>query len=129
MLITIEQVHELAPGSASASAGNKQMALKNWPELGQTDAALWGKCQGSTVFRVKFDLSNLGYHGNCLSRKFPCKNVLGLLMLLAESPADRGQARFEIEFNIDGNERLLITARDLHTAKLTHKDSPVVKLK
>ena len=33
-----------------------------------------------------------------------------------------------VEFGIDGNKRLLITARDLRTGRLTHKDYPVVKL-
>src|SRR5262249_2199666 len=48
--------------------------------------ALWGKCQGSAVYQVKIDLSNLGYNCSCPSRKFPCKHVLGLLMLTAQSP-------------------------------------------
>ena len=33
--------------------------------------------------------------------------------LHAEPPAQRGEPRFEVEFGIDGNKRLLITARDL----------------
>jgi hypothetical protein len=33
------------------------------------------------------DLSNLGYHCSCPSRKFPCKHVLGLMMLFAASSA------------------------------------------
>jgi hypothetical protein len=36
---------------------------------------------------VQVDCSNLGYHCSCPSRKFPCKHVLGLLMLYAESAA------------------------------------------
>jgi molecular chaperone DnaK (HSP70) len=48
--------------------------------------------------------------------------------LHAEPPAQRGEARFEVEFGIDGNKRLLITARDLRTKRMTHRDHPVVKL-
>jgi molecular chaperone DnaK (HSP70) len=48
--------------------------------------------------------------------------------LPAEPQASPGEARFEVEFNIDGNKRLLITARDLLTGRLTHRDYPVVKL-
>jgi molecular chaperone DnaK (HSP70) len=48
--------------------------------------------------------------------------------LVAEPPASRGEARFEVEFGIDGNKRLLITARDLVTGRVTHRDYPVVKL-
>jgi hypothetical protein len=48
--------------------------------------------------------------------------------LKVEPPAQRGEGRFEVEFNIDENKRLLITARDLKTGNLTHRDYPVVKL-
>jgi molecular chaperone DnaK (HSP70) len=48
--------------------------------------------------------------------------------LSADPPANQGEARFAIEFGIDGNKRLLVTARDLMTSRLIHKDFPVVKL-
>jgi molecular chaperone DnaK len=48
--------------------------------------------------------------------------------LVADPPATQGEGRFEVEFGIDGNKRLLITARDLASGSLTHKDYPVVKL-
>jgi len=48
--------------------------------------------------------------------------------LKADPPGRSGEARFEIEFNIDDNKRLLVTARDLVTHQLTHRNYPVVKL-
>ncbi len=48
--------------------------------------------------------------------------------LTAEPVAKQGEARFEVEFNIDGNKRLLITTRDMNTGKTTLRDYPVVKL-
>jgi molecular chaperone DnaK len=48
--------------------------------------------------------------------------------LEADPPGKPGEARFQVEFSIDGNKRLLITARDLRTQKLVLKDYPVVKL-
>ena len=48
--------------------------------------------------------------------------------LRANPPAQRGEQRFAVEFGIDGNKRLLITARDLKTDQVTHRDYPVVKL-
>jgi molecular chaperone DnaK (HSP70) len=48
--------------------------------------------------------------------------------LEAEPPAQRGEPRFEVEFGIDGNKRLLITARDLKTKRITHRNHPVVRL-
>ena len=86
MNLSVEQVNEMAPDASSANAGRKLKALKNWSELGRSAEALWGKCQGSAVYQVKVDLANLGYNCSCPSRKFPCKHVLGLLMLVAESP-------------------------------------------
>ena len=48
--------------------------------------------------------------------------------LHADPPAKQGEPRFEVEFGIDGNKRLVITARDLKTKRVTHRDHPVVKL-
>jgi hypothetical protein len=48
--------------------------------------------------------------------------------LLAEPPAQQGEPRFEVEFGIDENKRLLITAREVTTGRTTHRDYPVVKL-
>lgn len=48
--------------------------------------------------------------------------------LRAHPPSQQGEARFAIEFGIDSNKRLLITARDKRTGQVTHRDYPVVKL-
>ncbi len=86
MQLTLEQVTEMAPDGGSAAAGKKLMALKNWEDVGRSSDALWGLCRGSSLYQVKVDFSNLGYKCSCPSRKFPCKHVLGLLMLWASSP-------------------------------------------
>ncbi|MCK6628665.1 MAG: Hsp70 family protein [Anaerolineae bacterium] len=48
--------------------------------------------------------------------------------LVADPPARRGEPRFEVEFSVDGNKRLLLTARDLQTRRLLYQAYPVVKL-
>ena len=48
--------------------------------------------------------------------------------LVAELPVRKSEPRFEVEFNIDLNKRLTLTARDLHNGQLCLKDYPVVKL-
>lgn len=48
--------------------------------------------------------------------------------LNAEPPANQGEGRFQVEFSIDGNKRLLMTARDVKTGRVTHRNYPVVKL-
>lgn len=48
--------------------------------------------------------------------------------LVAEPPAKKGEMRFEVTFNIDGNKRLLVSARDLATNAFVKRDFPVIKL-
>lgn len=48
--------------------------------------------------------------------------------LLADPPAVKGEPRFEVEFGIDANKRLLLTARDLKMKRLTYRNHPVVQL-
>ena len=48
--------------------------------------------------------------------------------LTAEPPGLQGEPRFAIEFGIDSNKRLTLTARDLTSGALTHQNVPVVKL-
>src|SRR5438132_4371635 len=48
--------------------------------------------------------------------------------LHADPPAKQAEPRFEVEFGIDGNKRLLITVRDLVTKQITLRDHPVVRL-
>jgi molecular chaperone DnaK (HSP70) len=57
-----------------------------------------------------------------------CINESAPTFLKADPPARAGEPRFEVTFGIDGNKRLLITARDLQTGRITHRDFPVVKL-
>ncbi len=55
-------------------------------------------------------------------------NENNLTFLAAEPPGKQGETRFEVEFNIDANKRLLITARDVINNRLAQIDFPVVKL-
>jgi molecular chaperone DnaK (HSP70) len=48
--------------------------------------------------------------------------------LAADPPVHRGEARFEVEFRVDENKRLTLTARDTNTNRLIYQDYPVVKL-
>jgi hypothetical protein len=68
------------------------MAARTWQSVGRSADLLWGLCQGSAVYQVKVDLTSLGYHCSCPSRKFPCKHTLGLLLLYADSPAAAAEA-------------------------------------
>ncbi len=83
MPLTIDQVLALAPDASSASAGRKLGVPRDWRNLGANEVALWGDCQGSALYGVSVDLSDLTCKCTCPSRKFPCKHGLGLLLLHA----------------------------------------------
>jgi hypothetical protein len=88
------QILALAPDSASAKAGSQLAAPRNWSNLGRSDAALWGECQGSgkTPYRTQIDLGGPAFKCTCPSRKFPCKHGLGLYLLRTAEPALFGHA-------------------------------------
>ena len=86
---TVDQVKNLSPDSAAFNSGQGLADMRHWVSLGSNDAALWGECKGSgkEPYKVRIDLSNNGSACTCPSRKFPCKHVLGLMLLAATSPA------------------------------------------
>jgi hypothetical protein len=86
MTLTIDQVAALAPDASAASAGRKLGSPAPWRNLGRSERSLWGECQGSAVYQVRIDLSDLTSKCSCPSRKFPCKHALGLLFLSASAP-------------------------------------------
>ena len=85
--LTAAGVEALAPDAASAAAGKKLAQPGSWKSLGQSDAALWGECQGSAGYQTRVALADLALKCTCPSRKFPCKHALGLLLLAVNQPA------------------------------------------
>jgi hypothetical protein len=90
MDLTTEQVEALAPDAASAKAGKKLAAPGNWQNTAQSPRAIWGECKGSgkRPYQTRVDFSDMASKCSCPSRKFPCKHVLGLLLLTANSPSN-----------------------------------------
>ncbi|MEU9332136.1 SWIM zinc finger family protein [Streptomyces sp. NPDC048290] len=90
---TADQVLALAPDAASRAAGSKLGAASPWSGTGTCgEGTVWGECKGggSTPYRTVVDLagrSGPAYQCSCPSRKFPCKHVLGLLLLWAGGDA------------------------------------------
>ncbi|HVX11122.1 MAG TPA: SWIM zinc finger family protein [Pirellulales bacterium] len=87
MEFSIDQVLGMAPDASSAAAGRKLAAVKSWQNLGRSAEAIWGECQGSAVYQVRCSLADLSYKCSCPSRKFPCKHVLGLLLVATGTPS------------------------------------------
>jgi uncharacterized Zn finger protein len=77
----------MAPDKNSVAAGKKLGNIKHWNNLGYNTEALWGECQGSTLYQVRVELSSLTLSCSCPSRKHPCKHLLGLLLIAAETPS------------------------------------------
>lgn len=78
-----EQIAGMTSDPATLTAGRRLAGVENWKELGQYSATLWGICRGSADYQVRVDLESFAYRCSCPSRKFPCKHILGLLMLAA----------------------------------------------
>jgi hypothetical protein len=81
------QVLALASDVPTIAASQKLARPGVWRGLGQSALALWGECQGSTLYRTQVALADLSSQCSCPSRKSPCKHALGLLLLAADSPA------------------------------------------
>ncbi len=86
MELTVEQALALAPDASSATAGRKLAKPADWRNLGRSDSALWGECQGSALYQTRVDLRDYATNCSCPSRKFPCKHALGLLVLAVSTP-------------------------------------------
>lgn len=81
LTLTDQQVLVLAPDAGAAANGRKLAMPKHWTGLGRNAQALWGECQGSALYQVQVDLTDMASKCSCPSRKFPCKHALGLLFL------------------------------------------------
>jgi hypothetical protein len=83
------QILALAPDPASAKAGSQLAVAHQWSNLGKSEAALWGECQGSgkTPYKTQIDLNGPAFKCTCPSRKFPCKHGLALYLLSAAQAA------------------------------------------
>src|SRR5688572_4415777 len=82
--LTTDQILALAPDAGSMSAGRKLAHPRHWRSAGRADTALWGECQGSTLYQVRVDVSQpaaAAVKCSCPSRKFPCKHALALLLM------------------------------------------------
>jgi hypothetical protein len=84
--LTADQVLALAPDPGAVTAARKLGVLKPWKGLGRDERTIWGECQGSALYQVRVDLSDMAAKCTCPSRKFPCKHALGLMLVAANSP-------------------------------------------
>lgn len=88
MLLSAQEVLQLAPDDASAKAAKGLVTPAKWPSLHHDEQAVWGECKGSgsKPYQVQVDQSGPTFRCSCPSRKFPCKHGLALLLLRAQHP-------------------------------------------
>jgi hypothetical protein len=91
MPLDLKAIERLAPDQASLKAGAGLAKPAKWSGLGASrdGTLMWGECAGSGAnpYRVMADLRDLGNKCTCPSRKFPCKHVIGLMWMEAQSLA------------------------------------------
>jgi hypothetical protein len=112
----------LNPDDKSLAAGERLGTAQHWQSGGSSTGALWGECRGSAVYQVAIDLETSGYRCSCPSRKFPCKHVVGLMMLHLREPDSLPRAECP-EWVTAWLEKRITTAR--RPAAASSKRSPV----
>lgn len=92
MDINKNQIDSLAPDQASIKAGKGLATLSKWQNIGFSEFALWGECQGSgsTPYKSQIDTRTFTFKCSCPSRKFPCKHGLGLMYLFVDNQSSFG---------------------------------------
>jgi hypothetical protein len=129
---TAEQVLALAPDAASRKAGSKLGAAGPWSDAGSSEeGTVWGLCKGSgskpyqTVVDIA-DAAGPAYKCSCPSRKFPCKHVLGLLLLWSggDTTVPRGQAPDWAEQWIEGRRQRALEKRPTTGSKAAAPADP-----
>ncbi|MBN1287280.1 MAG: SWIM zinc finger family protein [Anaerolineae bacterium] len=88
---TTEHTLAFAPDQQVADSGKQLADARQWQSLGRAGDTLWGtiKGSGSNPYQVSLalDPSRPAFKCTCLSRKKPCKHVVGLAFLLNDDPA------------------------------------------
>jgi len=91
--LTADAVRALAPDASALKAGQGLANPRHWVVLGRSEAALWGRCQGSgkEPYQVVVDLAGPAAKCTCPSRKFPCKHGLGLMFIAVNGAIGKPQ--------------------------------------
>ncbi len=78
-----EQALSFAPDEATARKGEDLATTRKWKNLEGNEKFIWGECKssGTAYYKTQIDLSAPAFKCNCLSRKFPCKHAMGLMLI------------------------------------------------
>lgn len=89
MLLTFQNIYNLAPDKDAFSRAKKQAHTKKWRNLESNGKLTWGesKSSGTSFYKTIFDNTHpekATFHCTCPSRKRPCKHSIALALLLLE---------------------------------------------
>jgi uncharacterized protein (TIGR02996 family) len=85
--ITVQDVLERAPDTASVDAARKIALWRRWTTLGRDGTRVWGEYEGGDHYWVFAELDDDRTGCSCPSPKTPCKHALALLLLAANQHA------------------------------------------
>lgn len=91
------------------------------------------KAKDPAVHEIVFDVSGAARLSQISSAELDERHLFWLnekrpTFLEADPPAQPGESIFEVQFSIDGNKHLLLTARDLRNNQVSLTEYPVVRL-
>ncbi len=119
LLVPPQQIEDLAQDPTAIERASKLARANHWTGLGRSERALWGECQGSKLYQVRVDRSDLACACSCPVRRTPCKHGLALLLLAAHEPITLLRSP-EPEWVVDWLERRTAAAK----ARATTATSP-----
>ncbi len=87
-MLTPDQITAIAPDAPSLKSGRDLGTPRKWESLGGDGEVLWGLARGSgkNPYQARVRLADLASKCSCPSRKFPCKNAIGLMFVATGQP-------------------------------------------
>ncbi len=85
---TTDRALTFAPNPAAAKRAQGLATLRKWSAYCGNERAIWGSCAGSRgrEYHVCVDFRGPAFKCSCVSKQFPCKHGLALLLLYINSP-------------------------------------------
>jgi hypothetical protein len=91
---TEDHLRSAVPDVATLKRGQQLAVPSNWKEIGSSERAFWGLCQGSgsKPYQVVMDITGPAFKCSCPSRTFPCKHGAGLMVMVVTDRSSFGMA-------------------------------------
>lgn len=86
---TEDHLRSAVTDAATLKRGLDLATPSKWKNLGTSQRAVWGECQGSgsKPYQTTIDIAGPAFKCSCPSRTFPCKHGAGLMVLVVRQSA------------------------------------------